>query len=210
MLITDDDTSKADLCGDGKQRPVRNFARELRTKVWEKIFGITSGVRPASGLADAIKKPGAQASWEKIQEVATANTAIYEAAFDFIPRNKEVYFDKVKQQNIAGSASIWPTWDKAKVDKKNNPIIGSDGKAAKQISMPFDKEFWSEKRFVQTAVAALNGLQGFITLLPIEWTKGQNNNMGFNHVLIGAIEPKKDTEHVALNENTAKTIEDKT
>ena len=91
VLISDNKTGEADLVGDGKKRPVRNFARQLRMDVWNKIFGMGDGVctaRSATELSEAVKKPGAPESWKKIREVAQKNSDLYEATFNFIPRNK--------------------------------------------------------------------------------------------------------------------------
>lgn len=36
VLLMDTPTEKADLCGDGKQRPTRGVVRKLRQAVWKK------------------------------------------------------------------------------------------------------------------------------------------------------------------------------
>ena len=184
----DTETSNVDLCGDGDARPIRGFARKLRTAVWKKIFGITAGGgREATVLEDAIKKPGAKASWEKIQEVAAANTALYEAAFDFIPRNEDAFDSRdLKDSNKLMSASIWPTHarDPAKnIDLKKNKLTYK--------TMPFEKNFWLESRFNKADAVKLKAeIKGFITLLPIDWTNGENNNMNYAISLVAKNEEK--------------------
>jgi phospholipase D1/2 len=50
--------------------------------------------------------------------------------------------------------------------------------------MPFEASFWISSQFNATAAAKLNEVKGFITLLPIEWTKGENNNLGYPSALV--------------------------
>jgi phospholipase D1/2 len=180
VLIMDTESSNVDLCGDGDARPIRGFARKLRTSVWKKIFGITAGgSRAATVLEDAIKKPGAKASWEKIQEVAKVNTKLYEAAFDYIPRNEDVFKSK-NAKNILLAASIWPT--RARNPKNQTSLI---------MPMPFEKEFWLQRRFHKESATKLKaGIKGFITLLPIDWTNGENNNMNYAISLVAKNEEK--------------------
>ena len=134
-------------------------------------FGITSGIRPATDLQSAIDKPADPKSWTAIQAVAKNNTKLYEAAFDWIPRNKDNYAD---DPNVY--ASIWPTWNRDKL----NP----DGSLGAKVSpMPFDTEFWAKPRLMKIT-ANLAQVKGYITLLPIEWTKGENNNIGYHTALV--------------------------
>jgi phospholipase D1/2 len=108
VLLVDQDIQKADFLGDGKLRNCRSLARELRMGAWCKMFGITSGTRPADELKDAIEKPGCPESWRAIQAVAKRNTKHYEAVFSFIPRNKDPSNRESKEM-----ASIWPNWNTA-------------------------------------------------------------------------------------------------
>lgn len=199
VLISDNKTGEEDLVGDGKKRPVRNFARQLRMDVWNKIFGITAGGnKAATELADAVKKPGAEKSWKKIREVAANNTKLYEAAFDFIPRNKDSFGSRDDGDKII-SASIWPTIAR----KAKNQI-----QPAK--SMPFEEKFWSQARFNEIAANKLDEIKGFITLLPIEWTKKENNNMRYHTGLVVKNEateknmPQQNSEQYAENNQTTK------
>ncbi|BBP02248.1 phospholipase D-like domain-containing protein [Sulfuriferula nivalis] len=181
VLVMDSKVDSVNLCGDNKLRPTRGHARQLRMAVWNKLFGITAGgERAATELKDAVESPGAKASWEAIQARAAKNTALYEAAFDFIPRNKTPY-NPLNLTN-PGAASIWPRWYSTDPAKKTWGNLGL---------MPFDKAFWTNPQFnaaaaAQLAVTAaqLNEVKGFITLLPIEWTKGENNNLGYPTALV--------------------------
>ena len=155
VMVMDTDFSYVDIgCPDGAT-VVRKFARELRMKVWEKIFGITGRVRAAAELADAIKQPAAQKSWEAIRKVARENTDAYNAAFAFIPAN---------------GRTIWPT------------ITMREGKRANGL-MPFDEAFWAAPTHSAEANAQLKDIKGYITLLPWTWTAGQNNNSGMHSAL---------------------------
>jgi phospholipase D1/2 len=174
VLVMDTKIDSVNLCGDNKLRPTRGHARQLRMAVWNKLFGITAGgERAATELKDAVESPGAKASWEAIQKRAKQNTDLYEAAFDFIPRNKD-YLNK----NLF--ASIWPRWHKTNQQDKEGHEIW-----AHSAPMPFEASFWTSPQFNVTAAAKLNDVKGFITLLPIEWTKGENNNLGYPTELVG-------------------------
>ena len=89
VLIVDDEIERKDICGNGKPVPVRKFAHDLRREVWQKIFGMTGDVRPATELLAAIEHPASPKSWKAIQRVASSNAALYEAAFGYIPRNRD-------------------------------------------------------------------------------------------------------------------------
>jgi phospholipase D1/2 len=137
----------------------------LRRDVWSKIFGITGGVRPASSLQIEIDQPGNPASWKAIQTVANENRDLYEAAFDFIARNKTVTGPASSEP-----ASIWPRWETI-TRRQNGP-------------MPFDAAFRAGPQYTPGAAGKLSTVQGYIVRLPIEWTKGENNNVGFPTSLV--------------------------
>ncbi|WP_426212087.1 phospholipase D-like domain-containing protein [Massilia sp. TWP1-3-3] len=169
VLIVDDEIERKDICGNGKLVPVRKFAHELRREVWSKIFGITGNVRPATELQAAIEHPASPKSWKAIQRVAATNASLYEAAFGYIPRNKDP-----NDPGEERTASIWPVWDKSKSTKGN----------AARNAMPFESRFWSARQHFAAGVAGLEKIRGFITALPIEWTTGENNNLGYHTALV--------------------------
>ncbi|WP_061790541.1 phospholipase D-like domain-containing protein [Herbaspirillum rubrisubalbicans] len=146
LLVTDQDDSKDDLCGDGVKRPVRNFARKLRMDIWRKLFGIglkpsaVGGVKPADHLLSAIEKPAAPASWRAIQKQAEENAAAYEAVFDYIPRSWRYTAAGQKK-----ASSIIPNWDPQKKPPikvtKNMGKIGYPGS-----SLPHETSFWTTAR----------------------------------------------------------------
>ncbi|CAE6777675.1 phospholipase D-like domain-containing protein [Paraburkholderia haematera] len=166
VLVADSAMEKHNIDGSGHVKVTRKFARNLRQEVWKKLFGITGNVRPAHQLMGAIDQPANPANWRAIQKVADANQKLYEAAFAFIPRNRGLSASPDDQGDFA---SIWPTW---------NPAAKStEGK------MPFDDAFWAKPQHEQAATN-LSQLNGFIVSLPIEWTKGENNNLGFATSLV--------------------------
>ncbi|SAK82942.1 phospholipase D/transphosphatidylase [Caballeronia catudaia] len=159
VLIADTETEQHDIDGSGKPKITRNFARTLRKALWSKIFGITGNVRPAASLKMAVEQPANPASWKAIQQIADANTAVYEAAFPFIPRDRPH-----KEAPLRSDfASIWPMW---------NP----NGKP-EDIMMPFNESFWLQQQTSSSAATKLTQIKGFIVSLAIYWTKNENNNL---------------------------------
>jgi phospholipase D1/2 len=164
VQVVDTATSTEDIGAFAGPQLTRKFARELRMKLWNKLFclsGASANVKPATALANAVKRPAAQDSWEAIREVAAKNTEGYDEAFAFIPRNQS------GKDSLA--ASIWPT-----------KFVG--GKNAPGGLMPFDKSFWAGPQHTPAA-KGLSEIQGFLTLLPWLWTKGENNNSGYHSAL---------------------------
>jgi phospholipase D1/2 len=82
VLMLDKQDALTDIGAIDGTQLTRKSARDLRMAVWTKIFGSAAGE-----LADAIKRPAAQKSWEAIRQVANDNTNAYNAAFNFIPAN---------------------------------------------------------------------------------------------------------------------------
>ncbi|AQH02155.1 hypothetical protein A9R05_24435 [Burkholderia sp. KK1] len=177
VLIADTETERHDIDGSGKPKVTRNFARTLRKALWNKIFGITGNVRPAHALKNAVEQPANPASWKAIQQVADANTALYEAAFPFIPRNRSI-----KERNPRKFSSIWPTLNsETTVDEAMR-------------SMPFDSTFWSKAQHTSNA-SDLRKTQGFVVSLPIHWTEGENNNMKYATSLVVKNDPRTESPH---------------
>ena len=53
-----------------------------------------------------------------------------------------------------------------------------------------------------SAVAGLNNIKGFITLLPIHWTEGENSKMPYHNALLTKIEPQG-TSKTTIARNTS-------
>ena len=159
VLIMDNEHSMEDVNGKNSNKLVRKFAHNMRKEVWNKLFGITGGQHPASGLKDAIKQPGKPESWELIQKQAKDNAALYEAAFPFVPRNY------IKDSTTP--ASVWPVWING---KQTSP-------------MPFEDIFWTKARHT-AAASNLSKIKGYITALPHLWTFGENNDFKYSTPLM--------------------------
>jgi phospholipase D1/2 len=143
--------------------------------LWKKIFGFTDGQRPANELAQAIEQPGCPDSWKLIQRRAAQNAEAFEAAFPWVPRN---YY-----RNAAGvleDAHLLPTWNQDAASPK--PKVWAKGDL--DSPMPFQGEFWEAARHIPHGVQHLAGVKGFITALPVNWTKGENIRFEFPTALV--------------------------
>ncbi|HCL5281122.1 TPA: hypothetical protein N2G40_004470, partial [Salmonella enterica] len=133
----------------------------------------------AGEYSDFLEKPAKAENWQKIRELAINNARIYESVFDFIPRNyltevngSDGYEDKKKSE----VALIWPVLN----------VRTRDAKVASEY-MPFSAGFWSRYKngdefkngFIE-AVDELNNIKGYITLLPVHWTEGENNLVDYH------------------------------
>ena len=194
VLVMDNDVGHADVNGKGSHTEVRGFARNLRMEIWKKLFGFTGGVRPATELKEAIEQPGKRASWQAIQQRAQKNAELYEAAFPWVPRS---WVNDAKTGERV-EASILPTWDRgapappdAKWGRTGN--LGS--------SMPFQKGFWNAPRHKPNSVDGLKLIKGFMTALPIMWTKDENNRFDYPTALVADNEAPASAEPSAPSES---------
>ncbi len=192
VLVMDGEASRADIKGTGNQRPVRKFARALRMSVWEKLFGITGGVRPATHLRSAIAAPASPNSWRSIQQQAKKNAQAYEAAFKFVPRNSDP-----NDKSGSTAASVLPIWDRSPSVQQRATKATPEAKTG---LMPFEPAFWSSPQHVVSAVGRLGQTQGFLSALPIRWTEGENNRIAFpTAVIVQNGEPSTQTPFDAEN-----------
>lgn len=177
VLIMDNDHDYADI-GLGRPTLVRNFARKLRMKGWKKLFGITGKVRPADHLKLAIEQPVNPASWRAIQQQAAINAEAYEKAFPYVPRNWSD-LNKDKEGNNA-PGSILATWDSTLLAPSN-----ADWRRGNLGSpMPFQPAFWDSTQHKSEGALRLSEIEGFITALPIHWTRDENIRFEFPTSLV--------------------------
>jgi phospholipase D1/2 len=166
VYIQDKTIVKAPL--NGKMTEVMKFGHELRKALWRKHLGLTGGgngvVKPASALAGMIDKPSAPETIKAIQALASSNQAIYEKTFSFLPRSWQ-------QEDVY--ASIWPVVNR-------DDEMPSESIEVYANRMPFSDKFWEYK----TIGGNPSGIQGFITALPINWTRGENNHPDMNKLLL--------------------------
>lgn len=182
VLVMDLDVQQKDFLGTGKLQPARTFAHELRKSIWNKLFGISSGVRPADELKDALDKPGHPDCWKAIQTVSNRNAEHYESVFEFIPKSFHI------NDSGAYPASIWPVIDTSIPKGERKKIIL---RTAKKSPMPFEPEFWKTPQYMGNSLPRLSQIRGFITAYPIKWTEGEDNNMKFHHALMTHSVPEK-------------------
>lgn len=170
---------------DGKTNfVISDLIQGFRIKIWRKLFALDINhtfISSATELSgNVLTQPAATETVNKIQKISIDNTFIYQKAFPFIPQNiSPVQATKGKAQPDRGKlpktiqgityyplgCSIWPLW------VYNDPDDHSKG-GKLDDQMPFDEEFWTNQH---TQYQAPEGIQGFITELPFEWTKGEGN-----------------------------------
>ena len=135
---------------------------------------MTGNVRPARELQRAIDEPGHPESWKMIQKQAAKNAALYEAAFPFVPRS----FVKNSLNEVI-TAKIIPTWDTEAISPK-----GAKWKKGNLSSpMPYQENFWNAPQHTAEA-SHLSEIKGFITALPVEWTKDENVRIPFPSAMV--------------------------
>ncbi|WP_449557122.1 phospholipase D-like domain-containing protein [Huaxiibacter chinensis] len=193
VLISDTANDTADLDGKGKKVPVRNFARKLRRDAWKKLLG-------TAATEEILDKPAALATRKAIRDLAESNTNAYEKVFDFIPRNYSGSLKKTEPGKMHNTtepnetdpdavsfsspgASLWPVWD------------GDAGHVKEAAAkMPFSPEFWdySAESNAMIRLDYLNEIKkikGYFTLLPLDWTKSENNLNPYHSDLIAQMQP---------------------
>ncbi|HAE8197595.1 TPA_asm: hypothetical protein GNB21_004482 [Salmonella enterica subsp. indica serovar 41:b:1,7] len=174
VLISDTEGGYNNIDGSGIQSPYRAFARDFRKKIWTKLLGDAAGE-----YSDFLKKPAKAENWQKIRELAINNARIYESVFDFIPKNysNKTYKKEAYEDDADGDpASLWPVLN----------IITHDIKNASEY-MPFSADFWNKytkdllfREPYMDKTEILKNIKGYITLLPIHWTEGENNLVDYH------------------------------
>ena len=138
----------------------------------------------AAECEEALDKPALKASWEKIQAIAKDNARIFDAVFNFIPRNMpkpekgtgENYSDDNRPAQEDGDvpASIWPVM---KANQKNS--------LSNRENMPFSEIFWlSYKKNIFLNRYRLDEIKGYFATLSTGWTTGEDNLIPYNMRLI--------------------------
>lgn len=169
---------------DGKcQHIVGEAVHQFRVDLWKKHFGLSmaggsSGISPANGLAKYLEQPASEETWCAIQARAQTNTDFYNGSFDFIPQNISQMQPR-KTPDMTGYSngfptSIWPTFA-----YRNLRNLDRGGELIEP--MPHEERFWrSNTQATVKSFAPPVGVQGFICALPINWTRGENNDSGIN------------------------------
>ena len=188
--------------------PVAAAVHRFRKALWHKLFGGLSRDRRAPILLtdDILEQPANPATWAAIQGVADNNAEKYEGAFWYIPRSnalpqiqpKEA---EDKEDKDPPGASLWPVWH---YETYMHPKEGGH----LMYRMPFEPLFWrNADRFDightwqmapdQRALALESGpknIEGFITALPVRWTRRENNDTPMNLTLLAGKSPNTPTD----------------
>ncbi len=189
VIIRDDAKARVKLDG-VTEDVVSRSVHDLRVALWRKLFGLSGGKRPATGLSDIIMYPASTKAIDAIQRVAESNLAEYSKCFRFLPKDS------------SKKCSIWPTW--------------SDAKQGLSFHMPFSSRFWRPKESSPGSMYGWdalkcapenepNGIQGYIVSLPLRWTEGENNISGMNLTLLANVEIK-DSQGVMLASSQEQNI----
>ena len=201
-LIVDNETKIVTCPERGINIPVRTFAYQLRKQIWQGLYG--------EGLEQAIEVPELASSVKAIQSRAKTNADIYESVFPFIVRNY-LYTKNTNAKSVELNdyASIWPALDYKKLENyvkekynKTMEMANGDPKLKsevrqkkrmledqtikyyfeKELKMPFNPVFWQNYDINQ--FTELQQIKGYITLLPIHWTEGENNAIPYHIRLV--------------------------
>lgn len=179
ILVSDEDSKRADINGVGSNQPVRVFAHELRKKIWKKLFGVGLPGREAPGIEKAINEPGSPASWRAIAKLAASNAAAFEQAFAYIPRNFAAHDHET-------FASVMATWNGQMRRRAKPKLIGD-----LNSPIPFQENFWKNVPQPKDP-SALQSIKGFISALPVHWTRGENIWIKYPTALIVENQHKQD------------------
>jgi phospholipase D1/2 len=175
VLVMDGEAVRADIHGTGNERDVRKFSHQLRVNIWKKLLDTAEDKKSSQNLMQAILKPGHPESWKTIQKQARLNTEIYENLFNWIPRNTSRNADETLDDG-----HILPTWDSTL--KSPKPSAWKAGNLSSPL--PFQNEFWSNTAHNSPKTKNTNQIKGFITELPVFWTRGENNRFEFPSALV--------------------------
>jgi len=80
-------------------------------------------------------------------------------------------------------SSIWPRWETEREEERVKKNLTYQQLNPMPRPMPFQATFWKEAKHMPAA-AQLTEVKGFITLLPIRWTEGENNKIPYHNALV--------------------------
>lgn len=208
-LIVDNDAQTIQCPERGIEIPVRKFAYQLRKKICQDLYG--EGLEQAievPELASSIKaiQSRAQANSEIFESVfpfiprnyykreeseSKADEAIFASIWPVL--DKEKLEKKIEEdwKSIKVQLDRLPT---PKINEKylpaNYKIFQKDGIKKgllqdyfnKKLEMPFNTVFWQNYTINQPS--ELQKIKGYITLVPIHWTEGENNAIPYHIRLV--------------------------
>ncbi|MGU0632959.1 phospholipase, partial [Pseudomonas aeruginosa] len=175
---------------------------QLRVDLWKKHFGLSQEkggfVKPASELSAYLCMPAAQEAWEAIQMRAERNSELYAASFSFIPQNISqaqllLTPELPKEFKDGFPTSIWPTWAYRSPDE-----LRAGGQLME--AMPYQEAFWRSSTLASVKTfPSPDGVSGFITALPTNWTRGERNDSGLNLTILAHRDSSSRSTQVAMN-----------
>ncbi|WP_308724083.1 phospholipase D-like domain-containing protein [Metapseudomonas otitidis] len=182
VIVRDSSPKTVALDGE-KPQVVSQAIHQLRVALWTKHFGLAQSrpgpVQPASALASVLDKPAARSTWEAIQQAAEENAKAYERAFDFIPQSSspvqtQLTPDLPPEYKNGFPCSVWPTWAYRDALRRD--------RGGKQLHLlPHEPAFWRSETLQDVrSFSAPEGIRGFITALPTNWTQGERNHSGLH------------------------------
>jgi phosphatidylserine/phosphatidylglycerophosphate/cardiolipin synthase-like enzyme len=199
VIVRDSESTDAKLDGKHNQK-VGKTINKLRKDLWKKHFGMSQAKQngPVAHFTvsdEILDQPAAEKTWKAIQTQAASNSKAYEYSFNFIPRNfneSQVIESSTAQQYQDGFPSpIWPTWT-----YRSTLHLNLGGQISEPL--PHEQGFWESKTLAGVKkYPAPIGVRGFITALPIYWTKAENNESGLNLTIIAHNQDKKNDVHIA-------------
>ncbi|BCQ63518.1 hypothetical protein PBOI14_52680 [Pseudomonas sp. Boi14] len=201
MIVRDSTPVKVALDGQHEQQ-VSQAINQLRKDLWRKHFALSltkpSSVKPATELEPYLDQPAAKATWQAIQKRANRNEQFYNEEFNFIPQNisqlQVIKVDVLQKYGGGFPCPVWPTWTYRDLSKLR---VGGE----LSEPMPYEESFWKSKTLtsVKTFLPPTK-VEGFITALPLNWTRGENNDSGLNKTMLADILDKQDNSvRVAVN-----------
>ncbi|MBP5123070.1 phospholipase, partial [Pseudomonas protegens] len=158
-----------------------------------------SSVKPATELEQYLDQPAAKATWQAIQEQAESNMKFYNKSFNFIPQNisRLQVIDAAARERFKNGfpCPVWSTWIYRDLRE-----FRAGGELFEP--MPYEEKFWKSKTLADVKSFSFpTGVEGFITALPLNWTRGENNDSGLNKTMIADILDKQDNSvRVAINQ----------
>ncbi|POA80395.1 phospholipase D-like domain-containing protein [Pseudomonas protegens] len=203
MIVRDSTPVKVALDGQHEQQ-VSQAISQLRKGLWRKHFALSltkpSSVKPATELEQYLDQPAAKATWQAVQKRASQNESFYNERFDFIPQNisllQIIDADMLKEYGDGFPCPVWPTWIYRSLRK-----LGAGGELSEP--MPYEERFWKSKTLASVkSFSPPTEVEGFITALPLNWTRGENNDSGLNKTMIADVLDKQDNSvRVAVHQS---------
>ncbi|WP_339513641.1 phospholipase D-like domain-containing protein [Pseudomonas sp. RL_15y_Pfl2_60] len=207
VIVRDSTPVQAKLDGENAV-PVSKAVQQLRIDLWKKHFGLSltkpSSIKSACELENYLEQPAAKKTWQAIQARSSKNTDIYNTSFNFIPQNisqlQPLVSPQMEDYEDGFPTPVWPTW----------VYQSPDGRGELYEPMPYEEIFWRSSSL--TPVKSFSppiGVQGFICALPINWTRGENNDSGINLTLLAQNQKQQGLEHDASLAMTTNSKNDK-